>query len=196
MATNPFSAQFVSTIAKILSPVMQDIVVALVTLLLGLIIARLLGKLVEQLIIFAKLNKVFKKATGVRVAFSEVAGSIVIYLFYFITIVITLNLLKATSIVIYAFSGIILFVVILALLLGIKDFIPNMFAGVYISHKGLLRVGDFVKFKDIEGRITEIGLVGTKIVTDQKDLFYIPNSILAKSEIIKINRKKPFSRTD
>lgn len=196
MATNVFSPEFVSVVSKILTPVLQDIVVAVVILLLGLIIGRLLGRLVEWAIVAANLNKVFRKATGMRTTFAEIAGSFATYLVYFITIVITLNLLKATHIVIYAISGILILIIVIALILSLKDFIPNVFSGFYISRKGLLRVGDTVKFRDIEGRITEIGMVGTKIVTDQKDLFYIPNSVLTKSEVLKIRRKKILKKSD
>jgi small conductance mechanosensitive channel len=77
-------------------------------------------------------------------------------------------------------------VIILSMLLAIKDFIPNVFAGLFLHRKGFLKKGDNIIVKDVKGKIIYINLVETRVQTKEGDIIYIPNTLLTKSEVRKI----------
>jgi small conductance mechanosensitive channel len=80
--------------------------------------------------------------------------------------------------------------IILSTFLGIKDFIPNAVAGFFIQHKKELKVGQKIKIKGMQGTITEITLLETKIETKTGDVIFIPNSVLSKTEVTYVKAGK------
>src|SRR3990167_2237062 len=66
-----------------------------------------------------------------------------------------------------------------------KEFVPNVVAGFMIYRKNRFKEGDYIKVKDIEGKVVHVNLVETRIKTKGKDIVYIPNSMLSR-EIIRI----------
>ena len=86
-------------------------------------------------------------------------------------------------------AGAVIIVIILSTLLGIKDFIPNMIAGIMIQRKQELKKGEIIKIKGMQGKIIGITLIETKIETKTGDIIFIPNAVLTKTEIIRIKNK-------
>ncbi len=64
-----------------------------------------------------------------------------------------------------------------------KDTLTNFFDSIRLISEDAFRQGDWIETKDIEGFVTEIGLVSTKVRTFDNAMVTIPNSLLANSYI-------------
>ena len=66
-----------------------------------------------------------------------------------------------------------------------KDSLANLFAGFFIMVDAPYKVGDFINLDGGErGRVTDIGLRSTRILTNDDMEITIPNSVIANSKII------------
>lgn len=180
----------ISILPKLLSGIFTKLVVAVIIVLIGLVAGKLLGKLIHKLLHEVELNKLIKKSAGIKISAEEIISSFVTYFIYFIFIVMALNQLGLTTVVLHMISGAILLLIIISIMLSIKDFMPNMFAGFFIHQKGFIKEGDIIKVDNTTGKVIHINLVETKIETKQGDIVYIPNSLLTKKTVVKIKKKK------
>src|SRR3989338_6162004 len=112
---------------KFISSLWTRITLAVIILLIGFIIGKLAGRLVQKILHQFEVDVAFKKAVKVKVAVEEIVGGVVTYFIYFIAVIMALNQLGLTTQVLYMVSSGVIFVVIAASLLAIKDFIPNFF---------------------------------------------------------------------
>lgn len=88
-----------------------------------------------------------------------------------------------------ATSGLIAIVVGLAL----QNTLADVFAGIAVGLEQPFRVGDRVRLSDgTEGRVEQMNWRSIRLRTDQDDLAVIPNSTIAKAEIV--NRSSPTER--
>lgn len=71
----------------------------------------------------------------------------------------------------------------LALALAAQDTAANLFGSITILFDRPFQVGDWVKIKDTEGTVEEIGFRSTRLRTFYNSLITIPNSIMAKENI-------------
>jgi len=62
-----------------------------------------------------------------------------------------------------------------------KDTLTNFFDSIRLVSEDAFRQGDWIETKDIEGIVTEIGLVATQIRTFENALVTVPNSVLANN---------------
>ena len=173
----------------LIPPFFTRSVVAILILLLGFILGRIVGKITQKVLHEIELNNIIKKATGLKIALEEVISKLLTYFIYFIFIIWALNELGLTTTILTMISGAALIIIILSVLLAIKDFIPNAFAGFLIHRRRQIKPGDSIKTDGLQGKITRISLVETEIKTQKGDIIYIPNSILTKREIIVRKRK-------
>ncbi len=180
----------IGILPKLLSGIFTKLVVAVIIVLIGLIAGKLLGKFIHKLLHEVELNKILRKAAGVKVSAEEMISTFITYFIYFIFIVMALNQLGLTTVVLHMISGAILIIIIISILLSIKDFMPNMFAGLFIHQKRFIKEGDIIKVDNTEGKVVHINLVETKIETKHGDIIYIPNSLLAKKTVVKVKKKK------
>ena len=68
---------------------------------------------------------------------------------------------------------------------GAKDTMANLFAGVGILADNTYRLGDFLLLNSGErGRVTDIGLRSTRLLTQDELEIIIPNSVMATAKII------------
>jgi len=188
MAEAPILTKGMNFLAGLFEPLLTKLAVAIIILLTGFIIARILGKLLQRVLAEVELNNLIKKAVGLKIRLEETIASIITYFIYFVTIVMALGQLGLETYILHIISGAVLLLIVLSIFLGIKDFIPNMMAGLFIHRKGFLNEGDFIQYKDIRGKIIKLNLVETRIETKGKDIIYIPNSQLTKIEIKKLKR--------
>lgn len=66
-----------------------------------------------------------------------------------------------------------------------KDSLANLFAGIFIIADAPYKIGDFIKFEDgLRGRVTDIGLRSTRILTRDNIEINIPNSIIGNSKVV------------
>jgi len=168
----------------LLPPIFTKSVVAIVILLLGFVIGRIIGKLTQKVLKEIELNKIIKRATGIKISLEEILSKFLTYFIYFIFIIWALNELGLTTTILTMISGAVIVIVIISILLAIKDYIPNAFAGLLIHRRRQIKPGDTIKTEGLQGKITRITLVETEIKTRKGDIIYIPNSILTKRKII------------
>lgn len=70
----------------------------------------------------------------------------------------------------------------LAVALALQDTLSNLFAGVYVSLAGQIRVGDYIKLDSgDEGYVTDISWRSTAVRTLPNNLVVIPNSKLSQA---------------
>jgi len=168
---------------RYLGPTLNNIITAIIILLIGFIIAKLIGRLVQRVLHEAELDNILKKA-GAKVSFEAALSHISEYFIYFITIIFALNQLGITTFVLYALAIAAICVLAVSVFLGLRDFIPNFFAGWYIYRKDLIKEGKQVKINGIQGKVAKLSLLDTRIKTKKGDLIYMPNSVVIKSKIV------------
>lgn len=71
----------------------------------------------------------------------------------------------------------------LALALAAQDTAANLFGSITILFDNPFKIGDWVKVKDMEGTVEEIGFRSTRIRTFYNSLITIPNAMMAKETI-------------
>jgi len=66
-----------------------------------------------------------------------------------------------------------------------KDTLANLFAGVFILADTPYQIGDFVKLDDkIRGRVTDIGVRSTRVLTRDDIEVTVPNALIANAQIV------------
>ncbi|MGE5087142.1 MAG: mechanosensitive ion channel family protein [Bacillota bacterium] len=81
----------------------------------------------------------------------------------------------------------------LALALAAQDTAANLFGSVTILIDNPFKIGDWVKVKDMEGTVEEIGFRSTRIRTFYNSVITIPNAMMAKETIDNMG-VRPFRR--
>ena len=71
-----------------------------------------------------------------------------------------------------------------------KEYIANIIDGLLIIFSDDFKIGDYIKVNDFKGRIKDIRFLNTKIMTDEGDVVFIPNSLLFQREVINYSKVK------
>jgi len=72
---------------------------------------------------------------------------------------------------------------------SLQDVLGNTIGGTILQMERLVRVGDWIRVDDIEGRVKAIRWRQTSVETRNWDTVIIPNSVLAKSKVTIIGRR-------
>ncbi len=155
---------------------------AVIVMLIGFIIGKVLGRLCQRGLHEVELNRILSKAK-IKFGMEEFVGRTIEYLVYFVAIIVALDQLGVTAIVLYIIIAVILAVIAIAFLLSMKDFIPNFIAGVRLSYKKPFAVGDTITAGSVSGKVKEMGLLETKLVSKGGDIIYLPNANFLRQEI-------------
>ncbi len=173
-----------------INPILNRLVVAVIILFLGFIVGKIIGKLIERGLKEVSLDKGLKKAINLKVSLEKGISSFASFFIYLVAIIMALDSLGLTSSVLIMISAAIIVVIVISFILAIKDYVPNIIAGIRIKNKGFIEIGDYVKVKDIEGRVIKVNLNETELETKNKDIIFVPNSMFVKEEVYKRKRKK------
>ena len=76
-----------------------------------------------------------------------------------------------------AFKGVSVFVG-LVLSLGSSGIVNQMMSGLTITYSRAVRAGDFVRIGDVEGTVTHLGALSTKVKTPRGEEVTIPNAVV------------------
>lgn len=76
----------------------------------------------------------------------------------------------------------------MAVALGAKDFIANLFAGLTIFLDRMFEKGNWIQTPDVDGLVEDIGFRATKVRRFDKALVTIPNARLAGEALINFSR--------
>ncbi|MDQ6610768.1 MAG: mechanosensitive ion channel [Bacteroidota bacterium] len=150
---------------------LPNMALAALVLVAGFFVAKWIKKLAAKVA-----RKVIQNATIAQL-FSSLAYLFSIGVFFFIALSI-LKLDKAVTSVL-AGAGIIG----LALAFAFQDIAANFMSGVFLSIRRPLHVGDIVKIKDYMGKVTEINLRDTVLLTFQGQKVIIPNKDVLQNAI-------------
>ncbi len=160
------------------------IVIALIILFLGLTLGKFLAKLITRVLHEIELDNLISKTTKIKFSVEKAIGNLIKYLIYFVTLILVLNQLGITTVLLYIIMAFVLAFILILTLFGVKDFIPNLFAGFMINKNKLFKKGDTITFKNTTGKVIGMNLTETRIKTKKGDILFIPNSALTKSELI------------
>lgn len=161
---------------------LNNVIGAIVVLLIGLIIGLIVKKLLKKILHEIELDQIVKKL-GKAYDLEKRISNLASYLIYFLFFVWALRLLGITSVILYILGGVILLLLGATFLLGVKDFIPNLVAGIVIYRKNYWKKGKKIKINGMEGKIDKLGLLEMEIKTKKGDKIYVPNSLLIKSKV-------------
>lgn len=181
---------FFEWLRETLQPVFSDMLLALIIILAGFILGRLLGKLLQRVLGELSLSKMIAQATGFHLGVEQFFGKVLSYAIYFIAIVMALDQLGLKTYIINIISAGFLIIIILSVFLSIKDFVPNIMAGLFLLRKRKLKEGTMIRFQNIEGKVLQVSLVETKVQARNKDTIYIPNALLTKHEFVELSVSK------
>ena len=174
-----------TNIGPFIEAIFSNTAAALIILLLGLLAGRIFGKFTKKILNELQVNKVLRES-GTKLPVEEFMGSFVTYIVYFITFILALQQIGLTTTLFYIILIILFLIIAVILILALKDFVPNVIASFFIHQKSMLKKGEMIKVDEIEGRIKNIALVETQIVTKAGDTIYIPNSLLLKGKLVKL----------
>lgn len=171
-------------IYSIISQTTANIAAAIIIILIGLVLGRFLGKAIQKVLNELETNKLLKAKANINIDLEEFVGSTIKYIIYFIALILSLNQVGLTPLILKIILIIILILMIIFIVLAVKDYIPNVVAGFILHQKKVLKEGNIILFKDIEGKVIHISLIETRIETKNGDIIFIPNSVLMKKEIV------------
>lgn len=157
-----------------INDILTKIIIFIIIILLGLIISKVVSNLFRKLIKEFEVTKVLKKA-DIKFNPNNFIPSLSKYLIYLVTIIIALNAVGITKIVIRIIVSFSLSVLIIYILISIRDLIPNWCYGFKVKRK--YKIGDKIKYKNIEGKIIYMNSVELQIQA-KKEIVYIPYKLL------------------
>ncbi len=86
-----------------------------------------------------------------------------------------------------AFKGVSVFLGLMVTL-GSTGLVSHIMSGFTITYSRALRTGDFVKIGDLEGTVTHLGILSTKVLTLKREEVTIPNSVVVSQTITDYSR--------
>jgi small-conductance mechanosensitive channel len=86
-----------------------------------------------------------------------------------------------------AFKGMSVFVG-LVLSLGSSGIVNQVMSGFTLTYSRALRAGDFVAVGDVEGTVTQVGMLSTKITTNRGEDVTIPNALVVSQRVTNYSR--------
>jgi small-conductance mechanosensitive channel len=86
-----------------------------------------------------------------------------------------------------AFKGVSVFLGLM-FTLGSAGIVQHVMSGFMITYSRALRIGDFVKIGDVEGTVTHLGILSTKVRTPRREEITIPNAVVTAQTTIDYSR--------
>src|SRR3989338_3106278 len=157
------------TIAGTAQSLFYKIAVAAVILMAGFAAGLLVKKLTFRLFSQIELNKIMGRA-GVTYDLERGVSSVLSYIIYLFTLLLFLEQLEIKSIVLYMAAGGLLLLIILTVVVGLKDVIPNFIGWLYVQRKPSFKEGYHIELPEISGLIEHIGYLETEIKTEKGDV--------------------------
>lgn len=151
------------------------IIIAIITLVLGIFIIKILMYIIKK-----AFNK-NKKMEKITITFFCSVIKIVLY------ILLLLIVSQMIGIPIAGFVSL-LSIVGLAISLAIQDTLSNLFNGLILVSTKPFKTGEYVQIGDEEGTVLSINTMTTTLLTVDNKEIIIPNSTVAKEEIINYDR--------
>ena len=118
----------------------------------------------------------------------QIAQDLIIALVY---IAIAIVLLSESGV---DFRGIVATSAVLTAVIGfsLQDTLGNIMGGMALQMEHTIRVGDWIRVDDLEGKVKEIRWRQTSVETRNWDTIVIPNSVLMKGKVTLLGRRAAF----
>ena len=169
-----------SYLTDIISSSFVKLAASFAVLLIGIVLTRFIVKLTQKIIKGSNVNKFIQKKLKISLSIEKSLSNIIKYILYIIVTIVALNQLGITKIVLYLIAILIIITFIVYFILSVKGLIPNFMAGIYILKNKKVKKNSNIQYNTIKGIIKNISLTKTKIITKEKDIITIPNSIIKK----------------
>ncbi|MCB9046588.1 MAG: mechanosensitive ion channel [Chitinophagales bacterium] len=150
---------------------LPNLVLAAFVFVVGLFLARILKRVSRKLI---------AKISG-QLTINNLFASFIHVLFIGVTIFVTLSILKLEKAVTSILAG--AGIIGLALAFAFQDIAANFISGVFITFRRPIHIGDIVKLADYMGKIQDINLRDTVLLTFQGQKVIIPNKDVFQNAI-------------
>jgi len=134
------------------------------------------------------LNKFILDEIKVGINLEDYLGTFVSYVCYAISILIALNTLNIMTPVFFMVVGGLMVLLLISLIVGIRDFFPNLFAGFKLMRGRSFKENERILFECMKLKVVNIGFLETKLITKDGDILFIPNSELEKKRTVNITR--------
>lgn len=145
------------------------IIVAIIILIVGLKLISVITKGVKKSIYFNKLDKSMQ-------TFLSSVLKISLDILLVVIVLTTLGVPMTSITAVIASAGV-------AIALAIQNSLSNIASGLILATSKPFVVGDWIKTGEVEGKVTEINILFTKIVTAQNTVVSIPNSVVASNRV-------------
>ncbi|HII30322.1 TPA: mechanosensitive ion channel [Candidatus Woesearchaeota archaeon] len=163
--------------ADLFTRALNNFVLAAVVVLIGLMIGRISGRFTKRLLNELGLNSYLKRKTGINIAAEEFFEGIISTVIYIITAYFALRQLGIAAFIINLAAFIALIALLVSVLFVIRDFAPNIVAGLMIRQRQLIKTGDRISVFSVKGSVRELGLVSVQIRTAEGDTIIVPNAV-------------------
>lgn len=150
---------------------LPNIFLAALMFVLGIFIARSIRKLSQRL--FIKFSK--------NTTLNSLFASILFITLIGITLFVVLSILQLDKAVTSVLAG--AGIIGLALAFAFQDIAANFISGVFISFRRPIHIGDVVKIGDYMGKVTDINLRDTVLLTFQGQMVILPNKNVFQNPI-------------
>lgn len=150
---------------------LPNILIAAIILVVGFLLANLVQKLARKFFTKVSHNK----------ALNRLFSTLVYVFMVGVTIFSALSILQLDKAVTSILAG--AGIIGLALAFAFQDIAANFISGVFISFRRPISVGHIVKVKDYMGRVEEINMRDTKLLTFQGQMVIIPNKDVYQNPI-------------
>jgi len=167
-------------VLELVQQVAESIVVAALIFVFGIVVARLCEAGVLRLLHHAQLDA---RVSGFPVA--ETTSLLVRYAIYLLAALLTLAQLGFVRQGLIVLSLIVLVYTTVSVLLGLRDAVPNIAAGLWLWRSRPFEKGDTLEVNDITGVVLRKGVLDTVLCTREGDTLYIPSSHMMQSNVLK-----------
>ena len=157
------------------------VLTALLLLAVCLIVMKLLMKAVNKML----------QRTGIDRSLHSFLKTAIKAVLIFLTVVIvadSLGIPMNSLIALFSVAG-------LAVSLAVQNSLSNVAGGIQVLTSKPFKIGDYVEAGGIEGNVTEIGILYTRITTWDNKLIQIPNSQISSEKIVN-HTAEPERRVD
>ena len=148
---------------------LESVLSSLLTLLVCLIVIKILSRLLQRILRRTQLDERLQKflLSGLRI------------LGYIVTVIIVAQSLGIPSTSLVA----LLSVASLAVSLAVQGLLSNVAGGMMLLTSRPISLGDYVEVAGVTGYVDEIGMVYTKLHTDDGQVIMLPNSSISGERI-------------
>ncbi len=184
--TRPWGESLGETLVDLLAWLADGVARAipgLFLVLLILLLARVTSRLVRGL--FEAVEKERLQLPGLHPETAQPTRRIVNTLVWLVAIVVAYPYFPGSSTA--AFKGLSVFVG-LVVSLGSTGIVNQAMSGLMLMYSRALRPGDFVKVGEVEGAVTHLGMLSTKVRSLKNEEVTVPNAVVISGETINYSR--------